>query len=88
MKIEDANKVIVRSFVTEKTFLMIERDNKIAFIVNDDSNKRAVKQAVETLYQEEVRDVNTSRTVTGKKAFVRFAKDGAAADLASKLGLV
>lgn len=67
---------------------MIERDNKIAFIVDSNSNKRAVKQAVEALYDAEVSDVNTSRTITGKKAFVRFAKDGAAADLASKLGLV
>jgi hypothetical protein len=32
--------------------------------------------------------VNTSRTVAGKKAFVRFLEAGKAAELATKLGLV
>ncbi|MFQ6010789.1 MAG: 50S ribosomal protein L23 [Nitrososphaerales archaeon] len=88
MKIEDASRIVFRSFVTEKTFLMIERDNKVAFLVQDDASKKSVKLAVEALFDLEVSDVNTSRTITGKKAFVRFAKEGAAADLASKLGLV
>lgn len=51
-------------------------------------NKRQVASAVEALYEVKVRAVNTSRTVKGKKAFVRLAEEGSAANIATKLGLV
>jgi large subunit ribosomal protein L23 len=88
MRSEDALLVVIRPYVTEKTFDLIERQNKICFLVNAKASKGKIKAAIETLYDVKVRSVNTSQTLVGKKAFVRLAPENPASDLASKLGLV
>ena len=88
MSPEDALKVIYRPYVTEKTFDLIERQNKICFLVETKASKKKIKSAIETLYQVKVVTVNTAITIVGKKAFVRLAPESSATDLASKLGLV
>jgi large subunit ribosomal protein L23 len=88
LRLEDAQKILKRPYVTERTFEQIEKENKLCFLVDDRVTKPQIASAVEALYEVEVRAVNTSRTVTGKKAFVRLLKENAAAELASKLGLV
>ncbi|HUI86137.1 MAG TPA: 50S ribosomal protein L23 [Nitrososphaerales archaeon] len=88
MRLEDAQKLLIRPYVTERTFDQIERENKLCFIVDDRATKTQIASAVEALYEVKVRDVNTSRTVKGKKAFVRLEAENSAADLATKLGLV
>ena len=85
---EDALKIVIRPYVTEKTFDAIERQNKICFLVDVKATKKKIKSAIETLYQVKVRSVNTAITITGKKAFVRLDPVSQASDLASKLGLV
>lgn len=88
MRLEDAQKVVIRPYITERTFEQIERENKLCFIVNDASSKTQIASAVEALYEVRVRGVNTARTLIGKKAFVRLMEDDSAAELATKLGLV
>ncbi len=88
MRPEDALKIVLRPYVTEKTFDLIERQNKICFLVDTKASKQKIKGAIETLYQVKVQTVNTAITVYGKKAFVRLAPESSASDLASKLGLV
>lgn len=88
MRLEDAQKVVVRPYITERTFEQIERENKLCFIVNDSASKTQIASAVEVLYEVKVQGVNTARTLVGKKAFVRLAEDNSAAELATKLGLV
>jgi large subunit ribosomal protein L23 len=88
LRLEDAQKVVIRPYVTERTFDQMERDNKLCFIVSDKATKRQVAAAVEALYEVKVRTVNTARTIRGKKAFVRLATENSAADLATRLGLV
>ncbi|MDG6925831.1 MAG: 50S ribosomal protein L23 [Nitrososphaerota archaeon] len=88
MRLEDAQKVVVRPYITERTFEQIERENKLCFIVSDKASKTQIASAVEVLYEVKVRGVNTTRTVVGKKAFVRLTEDNSAAELATKLGLV
>ena len=88
MRIEDAQKILKRPYVTERTFDQIERENKLCFLVEDRVTKTQIASAVEAMYEVKVRDVNTARTLRGKKAFVRFAEENAAASLATKLGLV
>jgi large subunit ribosomal protein L23 len=88
MRLEDAQKLLVRPYVTERTFDQIERENKLCFIVRDSATKKQIASAVEALYEVKVKDVNTSRTIKGKKAFVRLAEANSAAELATKLGLV
>jgi large subunit ribosomal protein L23 len=85
---QDALKIVLRPYVTEKTFDQIERQNKICFLVDEKASKKQIRNAIETLYQVKVMSVNTAITITGKKAFVRFSPESQASDLASKLGLV
>ena len=88
MRLEDAQKIIVRPYVTERTFEQIEKENKLCFIVNDSATKEQIERAVEALYEVKVIKVNTARTIKGKKAFVRLDPKNSASELASKLGLV
>ena len=88
MRIEDAQKILKRPYVTERTFDQIERENKLCFLVEDRVSKTQIAAAVRALYEVKVDTVNTSRTIRGKKAFVRLAEVGKAAELATKLGLV
>jgi large subunit ribosomal protein L23 len=88
MRLEDAQKILIRPYVTERTFEQIEKENKLCFLVDDRVSKAQIASAVLALYEVRVRAVNTSRTVKGKKAFVRLAEEGKAAELATKLGLV
>lgn len=88
MRLEDAQKIVLRPYLTERTFEQIERDNKLCFIVVDSASKSQIADAVEALYEVRVGTVNTSRTTRGKKAFVRLTEENSAAALATKLGLV
>jgi len=74
LRLEDAQKVVVRPYITERTFEQIERENKLCFIVADGASKTQIAKAVETLYEVIVTEVNTTRTLTGKKAFVRWTR--------------
>jgi len=88
LRLEDAQKVLKRPYVTERTFDQIERENKLCFLVSDSATKNQIASAVEALYEVKVETVNTARTVRGKKAFVRLTEENSAAELATKLGLV
>jgi large subunit ribosomal protein L23 len=88
MRPEDALEVVLRPYVTEKTFDMIERQNKLVFLVSRASSKKKIRSAIETLYDVKVHSVNTVITLVGKKAYVRLSPESSATDLASKLGLV
>ena len=88
MRLEDPQKIRKRPYVTATTYDQIERENKICFLVDDRVSKVQIATAVQALYEADVEAVNTSRTLRGKKAFVRFADPGKAAELATKMGLV
>jgi large subunit ribosomal protein L23 len=75
--------------MTEVTSRMIERENKIVFIVNRKATKVDIKRAVEDLYQVKVKNVNTLITREGtKKAFVELTPEYSATELAVKLGIL
>jgi large subunit ribosomal protein L23 len=88
MTAEQATTMIIAPYVTEKTFTQIEKENKLAFIVADHAGKKQIIEAIKILYETEATNVNTARTIRGKKAFVRFKAPEGARELATKLGLV
>jgi large subunit ribosomal protein L23 len=88
LRLEDAQKIIIRPYITERTFDQIARENKLCFMVDNKASKKQVASAVEALYEVKVRHVNTLRSIGGKKAFVRLMPEESASDLATKLGLV
>ncbi|MEM3712736.1 MAG: 50S ribosomal protein L23 [Thermoproteota archaeon] len=81
--------VVIRPVSTEKAFRMIEKENKLIFIVDPKADKSRVKQAVEKLLNVKVEKVNIIRSITGeKKAIVKLAKEYNAMDVASRLKIV
>jgi large subunit ribosomal protein L23 len=88
MSSEEATAMIIAPYVTEKTFNQIEKENKLAFIVSEKAGKKEITEAIRILYEAEVDEVNTTRTIRGKKAFAHFKSPEGARELATKLGLV
>jgi len=69
--------------------LMVEKENKLVFVVSLKAGKADVKRAVEELYEVKVEGVNVQITPSGeKKAFVKLHPDFKAADVAIKLGIL
>lgn len=87
MNVEEARSIIIKPYITEKGFTKIDKEDILVFIVSDKADKRSIKDAVKVLYNVDVKDVNTTRTIYGKKAYVKFPT-GTARDLATKLGIV
>ncbi|MEM3769936.1 MAG: 50S ribosomal protein L23 [Candidatus Bathyarchaeia archaeon] len=85
----DPYEVILYPLMTESASLMVERENKLVFIVDLKATKEDVKRAVEELYEVKVEKVNVIVTPKGqKKAFVKLHPDFKAADVAIKLGIL
>jgi large subunit ribosomal protein L23 len=85
----DPYEIVLYPLMTESASLMVEKENKLAFVVNLKASKADVKRAVEQLYEVKVESVNTQITPTGeKKAFVKLHPDYKAADVAIKLGIL
>tara|TARA_B100000029_G_scaffold220568_1_gene218263 strand:- start:3324 stop:3590 length:267 start_codon:yes stop_codon:yes gene_type:complete len=88
LNVDEANKIVIRPYITEKTFALVENEQKICFLVNRESSKPSIIQAIKTLYNENAIQIETSRTVYGKKAFVKFDSADKARDLATKIGML
>ncbi len=88
MQLEKAFSIVKMPYVTEKTFRLIEQENKMVFLVSREATKASVKEAIETIYGVKVQRVNLMTISTGKEAFVRLSDETPAAELASKLGVL
>ena len=85
----ESHEVIFYPLMTESASLMVEKDNKLIFIVNLKAGKTDVKRAVETLYEVKVSKINMLITPQGvKKAFVKLKPEFKASDVAIKLGIL
>lgn len=83
------NGIIHFPLSTEKSIRLMESENKLVFEVERKANKLEIKQALEKLYEVKVLKVNTLITKDGRKrAYVKFADETPAIDLATKLGLM
>jgi large subunit ribosomal protein L23 len=85
----DPFKILKYPHLTEKSISLIEKENKIVFIVDRRANKKQIKEAFEKLFEVKVDRVNTLITRNGeKKAFIKINPKFKASDIAAKLGLV
>ncbi len=81
-------KIIKKPLVTEKTFDLIENENKLVIIVSKSANKTQIKKAIEGIYNVKVIKINTLITPGGdKKAFVKLHPDNSAQSIAIDLGI-
>jgi len=85
----DPFKILKFSHMTEKSVGLIDRENKIVFIVDRKANKKQIKEAFEKTFEVKVEKVNTEITFHGeKKAIIKLRPEFKARDIAVKLGMV
>ena len=83
------DEIITYPLMTESASVMVERDNKLIFVVNLKAGKQDIRRAVETMYEVKVENVNVLITPQGvKKAFVKLKPEFRASDVAIKLGIL
>lgn len=85
----DTWKVLKYPHLTEKSVGIVEKENKLIFIVDRRANKNDIKKAIEEEFRVKVVKVNVVITRKGeKKAYVKLSSETPAIDIASKLGMV
>jgi len=83
------DEIIHYPLMTESASVMVEKGNKLIFIVSSKAGKADIKRAVEIMYEVKVKDVNVLITPQGiKKAFVKLTPEFQASDIAIKLGIL
>jgi len=81
--------VIKHPLNTEKGIRLMESENTLVFVVDKAATKADIKGAIETLLGCHVKAVRTFNTHLGeKRAYVQFAQDTPAIDIATNLGLM
>ncbi len=81
--------VIKYPLATEKSIRLMESQNKLVFVVDKKATKQDIKKAIETMFKAKVTSVNTLHAVTGeKRAYITFAKETPAIDIATSLGIM
>ncbi len=75
--------------LSEKAVGLIEKENKIVFIVDPKATKDEIRSEVEQEYGVKVKKVNVVNTMRGeKKAYVQLSPEHSAVDLATKLKIL
>ena len=83
------NQVISHPLATEKAVRIMEKENKLLFVVDLKSKKIDIKKAVEKLFEVKVVKVNTFVTNRGeKRAYVKLSQNNPAIDIMTRLGLM
>lgn len=81
--------MIKHPIATEKAIRLMEAENKLVFVVDEKATKPEIKKAIETMFKAKVSAVNTLHTIKGqKRAYITFAKETPAIDIATQLGLM
>lgn len=87
--VTDTFSVLKFVVMTEKAIQMIETQNKLVFIVNRKADKNQIKSAAEQVFESPVSGVKTVIDQKGrKKAFIKLKKEGAAGEIAIRLGII
>jgi large subunit ribosomal protein L23 len=85
----DPWKILRYPHLTEKSIALIEKENKIVFVVDRKATKKQIKEAFEKAFEVKVEKVNVEITLTGeKKAFIKLKPEFKAGDVAVKLGII
>jgi len=85
----DPYSIIKYPLSTEKSIRLMESENKLIFVVDIKAKKPEIKQAVEAAFKAKVLNVNTFISAKGeKRAYIQFAKESPAIDIATNMGLM
>jgi len=74
---------------TEKSVRLMEAENKLIFVVAKKATASQIKKNIEDMFKTKVVKVNTFVTNAGeKRAYVKFAPETPAIDIATQIGLM
>jgi large subunit ribosomal protein L23 len=76
---KDAHQILIRPLLTEKMTTLKEKQNKICFLVNPNSNKIEIKRAAEEVLKVKIDSVNIINTQGKRKRLGRY--EGKRSDL-------
>ncbi len=81
-------RIIMYALSTEKSIRMMESENKLMFRVAKDAAKQEIKEELEKMFKVKIESIQTQITKGEKRAYIKFAQDSPAIDIATKLGLM
>ena len=79
--------VIETPVATEKTMLLIEKENKLTFRVRKSASKDQVSREVEERFSVKVDSVNVLFDKKGKKAVVKLKEGFSAEEIGTRIGI-
>lgn len=83
----DPFQVVIHPVVSEKTMMLMDRNNSLEFLVRRSATKPQIKTAIEDLFDCQVASVNTRITREGKRAIVKFGGETTAEDIGMRIGV-
>ncbi|MFG1519082.1 MAG: 50S ribosomal protein L23 [Thermoplasmataceae archaeon] len=72
---------------TEKSMLLMEKENKLTFVVDRKAKRNQIKKEVEERFDVKVVSVNILISKRGKKAIVSLAEGYSAEDVGGRIGI-
>ena len=84
----DPYKIVKHPLSTEKSIRLMEAQNKLIFVVDIDADKGIIKKAIENMFKAKVDSVRTYISRVEKRAYIKFADENPAIDIATQLGLM
>lgn len=87
VKYNSYHDIVLHPYVTEKTMMEMEDENKLEFIVDLKASKPQIAEAVEELFEVEVDKVNTRIDRNGKRAVVKFTEEYSAEEIGMRIGV-
>ncbi len=86
---KDPYKILKHPISTEKAVRIMEKENKLLFVVEMKATKQEIKKAVESAFEVKVIKVNSFLTSKGeRRAYVKLRNDNPAMDIMTKMGLM
>jgi large subunit ribosomal protein L23 len=84
---ENPQEIIYHPFVTEKTMNLMERLNRLEFVVARPATKTHIKIAFEKLYEAKVDRINTMILKDGKHAIIKLKPEYSAEEIGMRIGI-
>ena len=84
---ENPFKIILHPFVTEKTMNLMERLNRLEFVVTRSASKDQIKIAFEKLYHVKIEKINTKILKDGKHAIIKLKPEYSAEEIGMRIGI-
>jgi len=85
--VRDPFDIIIHPYVTERALSLMDRENKLQFVVKRDATKTEIKYSIEEIFKVKVESVNTLIMKNGKRAIVKLSPEYSAEEIGMRIGV-